>query len=148
MRANSGSGKRFPGGPKCYFQGKEVPAFICCSPKGGITSELLKEILERMDSFDLFPRIPGGPLPFLLLDGHGSRLQLPFLLYTNDQGHPWIVCLGLPNGTALWQVGDAAEQNVCWKMAITKFKRDLVLFKMRMGLPHTITKTDIVPLCN
>ena len=24
--------------------------------------------------------------------------------------HPWIVCLGLPNGTALWQVGDAAEQ--------------------------------------
>ena len=148
MRANSGSGKRFPGGPKCSFQGKEVPAFICCSPKGGITSELLKEMLERMDSFNLFPRIPGGPLPFLLLDGHGSRLQLPFLRYTNDPDHPWIVCLGLPNGTALWQVGDAAEQNGCWKMAITKFKRDLVLFKMRMGLPHTITKTDIVPLCN
>ena len=44
MRANSGSGKLFPGGPKCCFQGKEVPEFICCSPKGGITSELLKKI--------------------------------------------------------------------------------------------------------
>ena len=33
-------------------------------------------------------------------------------------------------------------------MSIINFKRDLVLFKMRMGLPHTITKTDIVPLCN
>ena len=101
-----------------------------------------------MDSFDIFPRIPGGPLPFLLLDGHGSRLQLPFLRYTNNPYHPWIVCLGLPNGTSLYQVGDAAKQNGCWKMSITKFKRYLVLFKMRMGLPHTITKTDIFPLCN
>ena len=105
-------------------------------------------MLERMDIFDLFPRIPGGPLPFLLLDGHGSRLQLPFLRYTNDPDHPWIVCLGLPNRTALWQVGDAAEQNGCWKISITKFKRDLVLYKIRLGLPHKITNTDIVPLCN
>ena len=101
-----------------------------------------------MDSFDLLPRIPGGPLPFLLLDGHGSQLQLPFLRYTNDLDHPWIVCLGLPKGTVIWKVGDASEQNGCWKISITNFKRDLVLFKMRMGLPHTITKTDIVPLCN
>ena len=33
-------------------------------------------------------------------------------------------------------------------MSITKFKRDLVLFKIRMGLPHTMTKTDIVHLYN
>ena len=33
-------------------------------------------------------------------------------------------------------------------MSIKKFKRALVLFKMRMGLPPTITKTNIVPLCN
>ena len=118
MRANSGSGKRFTGGPKCSFRGKEVPAFICCSPKGGITSEILKKMLERMDSFNLFPRILGGPLPFLLIDGHGSQLQLPFLRYTNDPDHPWIVCLGLPNRTALWQVGYSSEQNGCWKTSI------------------------------
>ena len=99
-----------------------------------------------MDSFDIFPRIPGGPLPLLLLDRHGSWLQLPFLRYKNDPDHPWIVYLGLTNGTALWQVVDAARQNGFWKISITKFKRYLVLFKMRMGLPHKITKTDIVPL--
>ena len=64
-------------------------------------SELLKKILERMDSFDPFPRVPSGPLTFLVLDGHGSRLQLPFLRYTNHPDHPWIICLGLPYGTAL-----------------------------------------------
>ena len=40
------------------------------------------------------------------------------------------------------------QKNGCWKISITKFKRDLVLFKMRMGLPHKITKTDILPLCS
>ena len=74
MRATSGSGKRFPGGPKCYFRGKEVPAFTCCSPKGGIMSDLLKQILENIDSFDIFPHVPGDTLPLLLLDGHVSRL--------------------------------------------------------------------------
>ena len=88
MHANSGSGKRFQGGPKCSFQGKEVLAFICCPPKGGITSDLLKQMLERMDSFNLFPRVPGGPLPFLMLDGHVSRLQLPFICYMNHPNLP------------------------------------------------------------
>ena len=78
-------------------------------PKGGITSELLNKILERMDGFNIFPCVPSGPLPFLLLEGHGSRLQLPFLRYTNHPDHPCIVCLGLPNGTALWQIGDDAK---------------------------------------
>ena len=105
-------------------------------------------MLERMESFDLFPCVPSGTLPFLLLDGHGSRLQLPFLCYMNHPYHSCIVCIGLPNGTALWQVGDAAEQNGCWKISITKFKRDLVLFKIIMGLPPATTKTDIIPLCN
>ena len=92
-------------------------------------------MLERMDSFNIFPRIPGGPLPFLLLDGHSSRLLIPLLRYTDQPDHPWIVCLGLPNGTALWQVGDAAKQNGCWNMSITKSERALLLFKIRIGLP-------------
>ena len=45
MHANSGSGKQFPGGLKCCYRGKEVPAFICCSPKDRITSEPLKQMI-------------------------------------------------------------------------------------------------------
>jgi hypothetical protein len=72
IRANYGAGN---------FRGILVPPFVCCSPKGGITSELLRAMLKQMDSLDLFPHTPGGPLPFLLLDGHGIQFQLPFLRY-------------------------------------------------------------------
>ena len=40
---NCGPGKRFPGGPSCTFCGKVIPALITTSPKGSITSEILKE---------------------------------------------------------------------------------------------------------
>ena len=130
MRRNHGPGKRYPGKPTCIFRGKEVPAFVCCSPKGGILSDLLMQMLKRMDTLALFPRLPGGPLPFILLDGHGSRLNLPFLEYINHPDHIWKVCFGLPNGTALWKVVDSPEQNRLLKMATTKYKRELVKFKV------------------
>ena len=79
LHGNHGKGKNYPGGPIYSFRSKEVTAFICCSPKGGITSMLLSMMLERMDSLDLFPCIPGVPRLFLILDGHGSRLQVTFL---------------------------------------------------------------------
>jgi hypothetical protein len=148
IRANYGAGKRYPGAPTCNFRGKLVPPFVCCSPKGGITSELLRDMLERMDSLDLFPRTEGGPLPFLLLDGHGSRFQLPFLRYIRDEEHEWKVCIGVPNGTAHWQVGDSAEQNGSWKMATTRDKRKLSQFRISMGMPVNIRPSDIVPIVN
>jgi hypothetical protein len=88
-------------------------------------SELLKDMLERMDSLDLFPLMEGGSLPFLLLDGHGSCFQLPFMWYVGDKEHQWKVCIGVPNGTTHWQVGDSDEQNGSWKMATTRDKRKL-----------------------
>jgi hypothetical protein len=45
VRDNSGPGKA--GAPTCQFWGKDVPALIACSPKGSITSDILKEILKR-----------------------------------------------------------------------------------------------------
>jgi hypothetical protein len=46
-------------------------------------------MLELMDSLNLVPRAKGGPLVpfFLLLDGHGSRFQLPFMRYIGDTEH-------------------------------------------------------------
>jgi hypothetical protein len=148
IRGNYGPGKRYPGAPTCNFRGTIVPPFVCCSPKGGITSELLKSMLERMDSLNLFPRVEGGPIPFLLLDGHGSRFQLPFMRYIADKEHKWKVCIGVPNGTAYWQVGDSEEQNGSWKMATTRQKRILVRFKIAMGMSLNIKPTDVVPVCN
>jgi hypothetical protein len=36
----------------------------------------------------------------LLLDGHGSHLEISFLQYINNPSHEWIVCIGVPYGTS------------------------------------------------
>ncbi len=47
-----------------------------------------------MDDLEKFPR--DCIKPFLLLDRHGSQLELPFLQYVNGPDHEWIVCIGVP----------------------------------------------------
>ena len=153
IKINSGPGKLFPGAPTCFYKGKEVPAFVSCSSKGSITSELLAEMLRWIDLHEVFDRHPKGPLPFLLLDGHGSRLEMPFLDYINSAEnngkHKWIVCLGLPNGTSLWQVGDSSQQNGCYKMYCNKQKMNICKYKRDHNIRNTnLEKTDIVPIVN
>ena len=46
---NSEKGKRFSGGPTCMIRGKEVPCFCRWSEKGGITSEILRDILQTLE---------------------------------------------------------------------------------------------------
>jgi hypothetical protein len=92
---NTGPGKIYPYGPSCLFRGKEVPCIVSNTDSGSITSELLVSFLKKMDELDLFPRTVGLK-PFLLLDGHGSRLELPFLQYVNSPNHEWVVCIGVP----------------------------------------------------
>ncbi len=73
---NTGRGKMYPCGPVCYFKGKQVPCMVSSTDSGSITSELLISFLEHMDKLELSPRIDGLK-PFVLLNGHGSRLELP-----------------------------------------------------------------------
>ena len=82
-------------------------------------------MLKTLDFYNLFPCIDGVK-PFLLLDGHWSRLELPFLQYINNPADHWIVCIGVPYGTSLWQVGDSTEQNGSFNMSITKGKQILL----------------------
>ena len=96
----------------------------------------------------MFPRKEGGRKPFLLLDSHDSRFQIPFLKCVNDASTQWHVCIGVPNGTAHWQVGDSNEQNASWKINITKAKSALVLHKIRMGMTIALTRNDIIPIVN
>ena len=93
-----------------------------------------------MDEIDLFPRMPDGPNPFLLLDGHGSRFELPFMEYINQPETMWFVCIGVPYGTSYWQVGDSPEQNGCFKMKKTEAKEILVAWKASRGWEITIEK--------
>ena len=144
---NSGPGKYFPGPPTCTFRGKEVPALVRWNESGNITSDILVEALSTLDVMKVIPR-NDNVKPFLLLDGHGSRLELPFLNYINTPEDHWVVCLGVPYGTALWQVGDSKEQNGAFNIAFTKAKQDLLKFKIKKMTDSSLRPTDLIPLIN
>jgi hypothetical protein len=128
VRENSGPRKAFPGAPSCQFRGKDIPSLIACSPKGSITLEILKQALKQLDQLGVYQRVPVGPIPFLLLDAHDSRLPVPLLKYVNGESHMWKVCIGLPNGTGKWQARDLSQQNGQYKVKMTQEKGKLVLF--------------------
>jgi hypothetical protein len=144
----AGQDSVYTGGPECQFNGVNVPCYVGHSPKGGITSEMLADMLRTMDGLNLFPRTPLGPKPFLLLDGHGSRFELPFLEYIWHQEHQWFVAHGVPNGTAVWQVGDTSEQNGTAKVEKSEATDELILLKEKYGQPRTIKQHDIMPIMN
>lgn len=145
---NFGEGKFYPGGPRCMFRGKRIPYLPLVSPSGGITSDLLVEILKYCDNNNIYERREGGPVPMLVLDGHESRLGLQFLEYINDPEHKWYCSLGVPYATSYWQVGDSAEQNGMFKMLLGEAKRQLTSFKSDRGIPISITYGDVIPLVN
>ena len=85
---NRGKGKLYPMGPECIFRGKTIPCLVRWSPSGSITSQILRDALQTLDYHGIFDRSTGR-MPFLLLDGHGSRFELPFLNYVTHTDHPW-----------------------------------------------------------
>jgi hypothetical protein len=66
----------------------------------------------------------------------------------NDDVHKWKVCIGLPNGTGKWQVGDLSQQNGQYNVAMTREKFKLILFKTRIGTETVIEKSDAIPFVN
>ena len=107
--------------------------------KGSMTSEILAETLGKLDELNVYPRTRGGPIPCCLFDAHNTRLQMPLLEYANKKNQyndpAWLVSIGLPNGTSMWQTGDSSETNGSYKMSMTKEKDTLVLYKTRMEMP-------------
>ena len=98
---NRGKGKLFPMGPACTFNGKTIPCLVRWSQSGSITSVILRDALATIDHYNVMDR-SSGRKPFLLLDGHGSQFELPFLEYITNANHKWMVCIGVPYGTSLW----------------------------------------------
>jgi hypothetical protein len=120
-----GLDKLFPFGPSCEYNGKIVPCLVEGTPNGSITSKLVGKALKHMGRLELFDQ-SDGICPFLLLDGHVSRFELPFVEYITDPAHEWTVCIGVPNGTSLWQVGDSIEQNGQYKDKLKNAKEQLL----------------------
>ena len=115
------------------FCGKEIPVLITSTPKGSITSSILRVAFKRLDELGIYKHTP-HLRPFALFDVHDSHLQVPFLEYVNDDSHKWTFCIGLLNGTHKWQVGDSKEQNGTYKVEWSREKSKLVLWKTRMGM--------------
>ena len=146
---NRGKGKMFPTGPECRFNGKIIPTLVRWSPSGSITSDILRDTLATLDHYEIFDCSCDERKPFLLLDGHGSRFELPFLQYVTSPDHPWMVCQGVPYGTSLWQVADSSEQNGAFKTASSDIKAEILKQRldMMMDVP-SILPTDIIPIIN
>jgi len=104
-------------------------------------------MLRYMDELDLFPR-SDTLIPFLLMDGHGSRFELEFLQYINNKEHEWSVCIGVPCGAHLWQVSNAASMNGTFKIGITKAKEELMSAKEKRFMSAKFLPTDIIPIVN
>jgi hypothetical protein len=86
-----------------------------------------------------------GIRPFLLLDGHHSRFEIPFLDYIHNKDHEWVCCIGVPYGTHIWQVADSPQMNGAFKINLTIAKRRL--FQLKTGIRKTnFEMTDIIPL--
>jgi hypothetical protein len=99
--------------------------------------------LKELDTSNIFDRVD-GTTPFLLLDGHHSRFGLPFLEYIHSEQHKWTCCIGVPYGTHLWQVADSSQINGGFKIALTRFKRE-VLACLTGNTPRFM-QTDIISL--
>jgi hypothetical protein len=79
--------RMFPFGRTYTFNGILVPTFVTCSKNGSIRSQLLTNMLKRMDDLMLLDRSDGCN-PFLLCGGHGSRFEEPLLEYTLESNIP------------------------------------------------------------
>ena len=126
LENNVGSGKLFPGAPVCHYKGIEIPAYVTFNSSGGMDASILTGIFKRLDDLGIYnDDRANGLIPFMLLDGHGSRFDLEFLEYVNDDKNQWNPCIGVPYGTALWQVADSEEQNGKFKHLLTKAKKEI-----------------------
>lgn len=80
---NTGKGKLFPTGPECTYKGKTIPCMCQWSKNGSMTGQILKEVVETLDSYRLFDH-SNGKKPFFLLDRRNLRLSEPFVNYVRD----------------------------------------------------------------
>ena len=124
---NHGPGKRYPGLSLFGPDGNEIPVLFAATPKASMTSSILKDTFQMMDDLGISQRGVNEDgteyLPFVIIDGHPSRMGEDFLRYVNDEAHLWKILLGAPYGTGKWQFHDDKRQNGMFKMQLVEAKR-------------------------
>ena len=80
-----GSGKYYPCGNSCTYKGKTVPCLVEFSEGGGISGNILMNVLSKLDDLKLYDNDRKNVIiPALLVDGHGICFELGFLNYICD----------------------------------------------------------------
>ena len=143
LEMNMMDGGAMSGGPVCSFRGKEIPTFVACSQNASITSQILADMLAYLDKLEVYDR-KEGISPFLLLDGHHSRMEAPFLEYVNNAETEWFVCIGVPYGSHMWQVADSSQCNGAYKTAIAKYKQKV--YDMKPEAKKAWRDSDVLPI--
>ena len=89
IEKNFGEGKFYSGGLTCTYNGKTNDCLLYIIESGGITGDILVDIMTYFNQIDLFPCVEGGPIPVLIVYGHQSCLDPTFVDYINNKRHPW-----------------------------------------------------------
>jgi hypothetical protein len=71
------------GGPVCTFQVETIPTYCSCTPNASITSEILTDMLRRIDHHKVYDR-ENAEKPILILDGHHSRMLVIFAVISSN----------------------------------------------------------------
>jgi hypothetical protein len=106
--------------------------FYEASPNASITAELLVAMIQFLDDLNVFNQTIAKS--FLLLDGHHSRMSLPFLQYINDTKHHWLVCFGVPYATHVWKPNNAEGLNGKFKLELMRAKKSIYLHEAYQSL--------------
>jgi hypothetical protein len=95
-----------------------------------------------MANLELFKH-SNGIDPFLLIDGHGSLFEEPYVNYIHGD-RAWTVCIVVPYGTSLWQVGDIKQQSGQYKDKSKDGKENMLTMKTKHGMKFSIVKQDVM----
>ena len=90
IQSGKGNGKKFLGGPICKVNGYVVSCLCYWSKKGSIMAKICVGILQTLDHLNVFS-IFDGMKSLIIMDGHGSSLEVPFLYCIYNPRNEWVV---------------------------------------------------------
>ena len=121
---------------------------FAATKNASMDESVLMQAFKMMDDLGITERgidEDGNPyFPYIILDGHISRIGELFLRYVNDPSTRWGTGLGAPLATECYQFHDDTRQNGALKTSLTHGKSEFFLKKRIHGLPAEMLPVEIV----